>query len=355
MGRKIFEFIKKYFNKTVKILLSFYLYYWVIIIWQFDLNKTTYPLELFLILSIQVSFTISVTIYTYFLWFRNEINDKFNRNILIGLTAFTITAFPLTYGILIFGRNLSELEGVKIGSADGWLAFIGSIIGGLVTMIAVVITINNENKKRELEKEDREQSEDIEHIPLLKIIPIGFKDTSEGKHRAILFYDSRNPELIKFTQTFAVSNLLFNERPRLTQVAKNFRLDIVNCYINKPFYETFGFSDHSSYKTDIPIVLNNTLSNSIYPGYEDTFEIVYTISKSCINNTDDWMEEQFVNTSLNLYYKGHHEKIETCIEFTFSFRVEAYISTDEFDFNRYLIIQDSISNKIIPNNTKKEV
>jgi len=348
MGRKIFEFIKKYFNKTVKILLSFYLYYWVIIIWQFDLNKTTYPLELFLILSIQVSFTISVTIYTYFLWFRNEINDKFNRNILIGLTAFTITAFPLTYGILIFGRNLSELEGVKIGSADGWLAFIGSIIGGLVTMIAVVITINNENKKRELDNKKRELTEDIDHIPLLKITPIGYRETPEGSSKNILFYDSSNPDLIAFSQSFSVSNILFNERPRLTQVAKNLRIESVNCYINKPFYESFIKSNGSSFKEDVKVSVISSLSGNIYPGYEDKFEIRYNLSKSCINESDEWIDQQFVNTTLKLYYTGHHETFETCIEFTFSFRVEESKDNNKNDFPRYEIIKDSTTNRILP-------
>jgi len=151
MGGKIFDFINKHISHISKIILTGYLCYWVYIIWQFDLNKTTYPLELFLLLSIQISFTISILIYIYFRWFKNEKSERFNRNILIGLTVFTIIIFPVTYGILIFGRNLSEFEGVKIGTADGWLAFIGSIIGGLVTMIAVVITINNERKIRNSE------------------------------------------------------------------------------------------------------------------------------------------------------------------------------------------------------------
>jgi hypothetical protein len=47
-------------------------------------------------------------------------------------------------------------------------------------MIAVIITFNNENKKRELESKERKRPEDIDRIPLLKITPLGFNARPEG-------------------------------------------------------------------------------------------------------------------------------------------------------------------------------
>lgn len=343
------NFLKNNNNTFWRILLTGYLCYWFYAIWKIELNRITYPLELFIVLSIQISFSVSIAIYLYFLWFKKNVKDNFNRNTIIGITVITIVSFPITYGILILGRNLSKFDGVKIGTADGWLSFIGSIIGGLVTMIAVIITINNENKKRKLENDERKRSEDIDQIPLLKITPLGFNETTEGNRKTILFYDSKNPRIIKFTQSFAVSNQLFNERPRLTQVAKMPKVDAITCTVSKPFMEGFGFNDELSNTSNVSIKLKKPLFDNIYPGYEDWFELVYTLDKSAVNiNNNDLLDQKFINTSLNLYYEGHHGTFQTCIEFTFSFRVEEDKSKKKSDFNRYVIIQDSISNRILP-------
>jgi len=343
------KFIKEN-NKTIwRVLLTGYLFYWFYAIWNIELSKITYPLELFIVLSIQISFSVSISIYLYFLWFKNNDKDNFNRNTIIGITVITIVAFPITYGILILGRNLSQFDGVQIGSADGWLSFIGSIIGGLVTMIAVVITINNENKKRDLENKERRRSEDIDQIPFLKITPLGFNETLEGKRKTILFYDSKNPRIIKFTQSFAVSNQLFNERPKLTQVAKTPEVVVTTCTVSEPFLESIGLNDELTKSSNVSIMLTKPLIDNIYPGYEDRFELVYTLDKSTVNiNNYDLLDRKFINTSLNLYYEGHHGTFQTCIEFAFSFSIEEDNSKKKNNMKRYIIIQDSISNKILP-------
>lgn len=65
----------------------------------------------------------------------------------------SLFSIPLTYIILWLGRILSNryLE-FKIGSSDGWLGFIGSIIGSIITMVALVISLNSERANRREDK-----------------------------------------------------------------------------------------------------------------------------------------------------------------------------------------------------------
>jgi len=51
-----------------------------------------------------------------------------------------VFSFPTAYFILFIGKTLSNSPGVQIGSADGWLSFIGSLFGGVITMLAVLFT-----------------------------------------------------------------------------------------------------------------------------------------------------------------------------------------------------------------------
>lgn len=165
------------FSWIPKIILTFYLIFSVFIVWQFDTTKLFYPLELFIALGFQISFSAYGGIYIYFMWFKKEIEDKLTRNILIVLTVFIILAFPISYGILLLGKTLSQYEGVKIGTADGWLAFIGSIFGGIITMIAVVFTINNE---KEIRKEEKILNIENQISNIMPLINIDFLLDSKG-------------------------------------------------------------------------------------------------------------------------------------------------------------------------------
>lgn len=297
--------------------------------------------------------SLIILLSSLYIFFKNELKkrssadlDNYER-IVRSAGMLSVVFLAITYFILNFARFIIP-DVLHFGSVDSWIQFAGSILGGTLTLFALAITLNEQDKKRDLEKKEREKSEDIEHIPLLKITPLGFKETPEGRIKNIQFYDSSNLDLIIFTQTFTVSNILFNERPRLTQVAKNIRIESAKCYLNKPFFEKYIKNNGIIFKEDIEITVNNSISGDIYPGYEDQFEIQFILNRSCINDSDEWLDQQFINTKLKLFYSGHHETFETCIEFTFSFRVEEIQDVIKNDFPKYKIIQDSVNNRILP-------
>lgn len=173
----MFKFVKSHFNSVGKLFLTIYLCYGAYALWNIKLGLLMQPLELFIVICTQITYSASISIYLYFLWFKKSESDKLFRNIIIATTIITIFSFPITYGLLILGRNLSHFDGVRIGTPDGWLAFIGSILGGIITMAAVVFTINNERKIRE---EDEVKHLEYQKNNLMPIIDLDFPINPDG-------------------------------------------------------------------------------------------------------------------------------------------------------------------------------
>ena len=66
----------------------------------------------------------------------------------LSVTSILVIASPiLTYGILSISRELRD-DGIveAIGSADAWIGFAGSIIGGAMTMLALYLTFRHERE-----------------------------------------------------------------------------------------------------------------------------------------------------------------------------------------------------------------
>jgi len=57
--------------------------------------------------------------------------------------------------IFIIIRNPDRFVGLYIGNSSDWIAFSGSIIGGMMTMLAVIFTIQHEKTLRKKEKIDQ--------------------------------------------------------------------------------------------------------------------------------------------------------------------------------------------------------
>lgn len=100
-------------------------------------------------------------------WRKQNEDSKFLRNILSLTAIIVIVSFPFSYIVLMFGRGLSSEPGAQIGTADGWLAFIGSILGGAITMIALIFTIRHENRKMLKERDLRLQEIEYQAPPIL--------------------------------------------------------------------------------------------------------------------------------------------------------------------------------------------
>ncbi len=197
------KYIKLHIETIGKSFLTIYLCYWAYILWNIKLGALMHPLELFIVVCIQISYSASISIYLFFLWFRKNETDKLYRNIIIATTVFTIIAFPTTYGILIFGRNLSQFNGIQIGSSDGWLAFIGSILGGIITMVALVFTLDNDRKVGE-------RNLALKSIPLLTIELPEYQKNMIRKYTVVPFNGSGMSEYLEEDLIFPLNFILKN-------------------------------------------------------------------------------------------------------------------------------------------------
>lgn len=119
--------------------------------WNIDREKIPLPFTDILLYSSQVVYSVFVIIVIFDIW---KSKDELKRIYkIIASTIFVIVtiSIPITLVILHAGRLISLNDGYKIGTADGWLSFFGSIIGGLVTMLTLIYTIrftNYQNSKQ---------------------------------------------------------------------------------------------------------------------------------------------------------------------------------------------------------------
>lgn len=74
--------------------------------------------------------------------------NRFPWTLLLVVTAFIVVASPIaTYFIALLCRDTTAIP--HLGSADAWIDFSGSIIGGSLTMLALAFTIHHERKVAE--------------------------------------------------------------------------------------------------------------------------------------------------------------------------------------------------------------
>ena len=108
-----------------------------------------YPLLLTLVLFIGIIvFNIDATA-------ESEAIDR-----VISFTMLIVFASPiLAYMFVIVASKLPELF-IRFGSKDAWIGFLGSIIGGSMTMFAVAFTIIDQNNKRDQDEAKRKAVQD---------------------------------------------------------------------------------------------------------------------------------------------------------------------------------------------------
>lgn len=200
--------IKRHIDLIYKIFLFIYVCFGIFVTWNIDYSPLKQPLAIFIMISIQVAFTVAAIIYLYFLCFKDTKNDIFYRNIFIATTTLAIASFPFSYGILEFGRQLSLIDGIQVGSADGWLAFIGSIVGGMITMLAVIFTITNEKNIR---REDARNNSINQAILSTPVIVINLDENTKHNtllHKATIIGEDKLR--VNISRTFLVENVSNN-------------------------------------------------------------------------------------------------------------------------------------------------
>ena len=106
-----------------------------------------------LIILVGLSFLVSCL----FLFAIRELIKEFlryvNSNKILASTVFVI-AFGIltTYFTALLCKDVRELGIVQVGSADAWIGFAGSCLGGFMTMLAVYFTLIDNRKNNNEEK-----------------------------------------------------------------------------------------------------------------------------------------------------------------------------------------------------------
>ena len=112
--------------------------------------------------------------------------------------------------IFIITRNPERFDGAFVGNSADWIAFSGSIIGGMMTMLAVIFTIQHEKLLRNQEKIDQ----------LKPFIHIDFK-MYENSHKYI--FNDRDEFISLYLQINNISNNNLRDF-RITQIVRKSNL-----------------------------------------------------------------------------------------------------------------------------------
>lgn len=148
---KYWELIKDNFEVIFAILtillnlgMTIYFIVFTYALWTVDTSGFESPISSIVIFGVQIFITIAFIIITFYLWSKKDDQSKLYRNLFLAITFILIFSIPFTLSLLHMGRTLSQIDGFQIGTADGWLGFIGSLLGGVITMLAVLFTIHHE-------------------------------------------------------------------------------------------------------------------------------------------------------------------------------------------------------------------
>lgn len=296
----MFDFIKGLFkefvifskekrNTIIKLFITLMAIAFALYFFNINLTALNSPESLFIVVAIQISGFIAIIIYLYFLWFKSNPDNALIRNIIILIPIVFLISFPVCYILLSFGRSISNVDGVKIGSADGWIGFIGSLIGGIITMLAVIFTIQNENRKRTLDERNRNEREIIRILPIIDIIPYYIQSENSLPEylkgdEGYLVLASQNNSYSQVLPIIKISNLSENGLSNLKILSCNLKLE--------------------NYDNPVPIELTqlNNFSN-IIAGNK------YTLFRLNLNNllsTISTIEYHLIEFELNIDVEYHN-------------------------------------------------
>lgn len=164
--------IDRIFSSIFKFFFFLFLFFVLLNIWKIDEKPFDSPFTYILLKNTQLIYTVIVISVMFTSWSNKNSKSILNRRILTTLIFIVVLSTPIVLLILHLGRVLSIVEGIKIGTADGWLAFFGSIIGGVITMMALFFTIQHENEKRRIDQLSRDEEKmELNKQKELSLIP----------------------------------------------------------------------------------------------------------------------------------------------------------------------------------------
>lgn len=206
---------------------------------------------------------------------------------IVVLGVFVLFVSPFLIDLILSNSNIFCF--VKQDNSSAWIGYFGSIIGGLLTIIGVIITINSQ---AEFNRKDQEAQNDLneknlrsEYFPNLII-----EKVEEGE-----FYCASANISIDSTNNNDILALL-----RIKNIGDNLAKNLqVQCIVDEQHdtvitYICTGYiAKNDEYYLgiygDSKMELSNPIQISLYFTYEDSIEHIYQIKVNC----------QLISTTLN--------------------------------------------------------
>lgn len=188
-----------------------------------------------------LTYIYSLTIAIY----REQEDTYYDR--IVKFTIFVLVNSPLIiYTIVLFFKTFPNTL-IKIGDASTWIGFAGSIIGGSMTMFAIIFTIQYQNK-----------IEASKSIPFISVDQIGIND-DDDEGIVMVSIDEENDDIVIGPMIAS-----FKIRNHSNFIAKN---------VNFAKIVTYNFPSYS--KQDKPKV---EYSQDYNPNYDLNLEFFYAES-----------------------------------------------------------------------------
>lgn len=200
-------------NKKLKIYKFLKRLFWIeILIFCFLVFTNIVSAFIYLVLFAIIDFTIYLYIG----------KDSLFKNIISTTILILIISAPVTYAISYYIKTFvvpKYPDIVLIGDESAWIGFAGSIVGGILTMLAVYFTIQNENNLRRDERKQREYELSMQSIPLLKLEPsshitdwkMHLVTSTEYEKRLLESHEFQLPITINNTSNYIARNIKFSE------------------------------------------------------------------------------------------------------------------------------------------------
>lgn len=245
--------------------------------------------------------------------------ENIYKHILVMVYFILVFSAPFTYSIIYFIKSSILINYPSlpiIGRVSDWIGFSGSIIGGIMTMLALLFTITYQEKNRLHENNQRLLELDIIHTPFLEINtskPIENHTHYHGYSAMIKVHESDYIEIINMT----VRNV--SENTALNPFFEKFE------YFESNISNEFDMEKSEEYKiTSIVDEVNQEIKSvkMLPKGGYIPFKLAFNYSEEFKRNSVN--NQRCLRFRSTLVYFGVSKKIVNKLHFSFI----AYVSFD---------------------------
>lgn len=234
-------------------------------------------------LNIGLIIIILTYIYSLTIAIYREQEDSFYDRI-VKFTVFVLINSPLiVYTIVLFFNTFPNTL-IKIGSASTWIGFAGSIIGGSMTMFAIIFSMQYQNK-----------TEANKSVPFITVDQIGIGNDDEGTFSVTLDEDNNDILIGPIIALFKFKNIS-------NFIARNIKLTKIVTYN--------------------------------YESYRNTNEKITELNQEYSSKNDLNLEFFYPDSEHDFSFLLVHKNPNDSYKFVLEFQIQFF---DIFDENKYVI------------------